>query len=210
MEANAAALTGPEPGPRRRCLVSGAVRPVAEMIRFVVAPDGGIVPDLGGRLPGRGLWLSARRDMVNTACAKNLFGRAARRNVTVSADLTDRLEGLLTRRCLDLLGLARRAGEATAGYEKARAWLRAGKAGLMLAAADGAPGGRTKVRALASGLPLLELFDGAELGAALGRARAVHVVVAPGTLADRLVRESSRLSGFRDVDSQPCAGNGSG
>ncbi len=107
------------PSPLRKCIATGALRPKDEMLRFVVGPDGSLVPDLDGCLPGRGLWLSAQRDMVNTACAKGLFSRAARHGVEVSADLAEQLEGLMVRRCLDLLGLARRAGEAVAGFEKA-------------------------------------------------------------------------------------------
>ncbi|MCH7833119.1 MAG: RNA-binding protein, partial [Proteobacteria bacterium] len=130
--------------PLRKCIATGALRPKDEMLRFVVGPDGSLVPDLDGCLPGRGLWLSAERDMVNTACAKGLFSRAARHRVKVSADLADQLEGLMVRRCLDLLGLARRAGEAVAGFEKARAWLREGKGGVILQARDGATDGRKK------------------------------------------------------------------
>lgn len=181
----------------RRCIVSGALRPKEEMIRFVIGPEGGLVVDMAGRLPGRGFWLSAERDMINTACAKKAFARAAGAPLTPPPDLSDRVERLLARRCLDLVGLACRAGEAVAGYDKTRAWLRAGKGGVLVAASDGAPGGRAKVRALAPGLPLLELFSGAELGAAMGRESAGHAVLARGRLADRLWGEASRLAGFR-------------
>ena len=180
----------------RRCLVSGAVLPKERMLRFVVGPDGTVVADVEGRLPGRGLWLRSHRNMVNTACAKNLFAKAARARVIVPADLADRVEGLLARRCLDLIGLARRAGQAVTGFERVRGWVHAGKAGLVLAAADGSVRGRAKLRALER--PTVELFRGAELGAALGRPRAVHVALAPGRLADRLVREARRLREFRD------------
>lgn len=184
-------------GPLRRCLASGAVRPKEDLVRFVVGPGAAVVPDIEGRLPGRGFWLSANRDVVNTACAKGLFARAARAAVAAEPDLADRVEVLLARRCLDLIGLARRAGQAVAGFEKVQGWLRAGKAGVVLAAADGAPGGRAKVRALAPDTPLLDLFGAAELGAALGRERAVHVALAPGRLAERLCLEAARLAGFR-------------
>ena len=99
------------PYPLRKCIATGALRPKDEMLRFVVGPDGSLVPDLDGCLPGRGLWLSAERDMVNTACAKGLFARAARRKVGLPENLADRLDSLMVRRCLDLIGLARRAGE---------------------------------------------------------------------------------------------------
>ncbi len=193
--------TGAQYGrPFRRCIVTGAVRRKEEMLRFVVGPGQEVVPDVEGRLPGRGFWLSAQRDMVNTACAKNLFAKAARARVTAPVDLADRVEQLLARRCLDLVGLARRAGQAVAGLDKARAWLRAGRARVLLVAADGAPGGRSRMRALASGLPLVELFSAAELGAALGRQGVVHLVLAPGRLADSLRVEAARLAGFRQAD----------
>ena len=148
------------------------------------------------RLPGRGLWLSAERDMVNTACAKGLFAKAARRGVKVPADLEEALEGLMVRRCLDLIGLARRAGGVVQGFEKARARFRSGKGGVLLQASDGAAEGRKKIRALAPAEPFLDLFSARELGQALGRDRAVHVVMAKGRLAESLIREAGRLRSF--------------
>ncbi len=101
----------------RKCIVSGEARPRDRMIRFVACPVGELVPDLDEKLPGRGIWLSAERDMVNTACAKGLFAKAARRVVKVPADLEEVLEGLLVRRCLVLIGLAQRAGDIVQGFE---------------------------------------------------------------------------------------------
>ncbi len=186
---------------RRRCIVSGAVKGKDELLRFVIGPEGQVVPDIEGRLPGRGFWLSARRDMLEKACARNLFAKAARTEVVVGADLVDQVERLLTRRCLDLIGLARRAGQAVSGHDKAREWLKVGRCGVLLAAADGAPGGRAKMRAFATGRPVVEVFSGTELGSAVGRERAVHMVVAPGKLAVGLVREAARLGGFRAAPS---------
>ncbi len=196
-EAEDAEADAIETGPERRCVVTGQVRPKAELLRFVVAPDGGVVPDIGARLPGRGIWLCARRDVVNTAVAKRLFARAARRAATVPADLADRVEGLLARRCLDLLGLARRAGQAVCGFEKVRAEVKARRAAVVMEARDAAQDGRGKIRALAAGLPVVDLFDAAELGAVFGRDAAVHVALARGRLADRLVADSALLAGFR-------------
>ncbi len=99
----------------RRCIVSGALRPKEEMIRFVIGPRCDLVADLEGRLPGRGFWLSAERDMINTACSKKAFARAAGTPITTPPDLSDRVERLLARRCLDLVGLACRAGQVVAG-----------------------------------------------------------------------------------------------
>ena len=183
--------------PVRRCLATGTLRPKAELVRFVLAPDGTVVPDINERLPGRGLWLTASRDIVASASAKGLLAKAARAAVTAPADLADQVEGLLARRCRDLLGVARRAGQATAGFEKVRAWLAGGKAGLLLEASEGSADGRRKLRALAGDVPVIGVLRGDELGPALGRDHAVHVAVKAGKLAEMLMREAARLSGFR-------------
>jgi len=181
----------------RKCIVSGDLKPKQMLIRFVVDPQGEVVPDLEERLPGRGLWLSAEPGVIQTACDKNRFARAAKCSVKVPADLPQRLEGLLVRRCLNLIGMARRAGEVVAGYEKVRARLKSGKAGALLAASDGASDGRDKIRALAPHAPLLDIFSSDELGQALGREQVVHAVIFPGGLAERLIREAGKVAGFR-------------
>ena len=187
-----------ETGPNRRCIASGQVLPVESLIRFVVSPDGSVVPDLESRLPGRGIWLSASRDMVNTATAKNLFSKAARRKIVAPPDLADIIERLLSRRCLDILGLARRAGQAIVGYEKVRAELKSGRGAVLIAASDGSADGRDKIRALAPKLPLVVVLRADELGAIFGRDHAVHVLLSRGKLADRLLVDATRLAGFRN------------
>lgn len=186
-----------EKGPNRRCIATGKVLPVEQLIRFVVGPDGVVVPDIEARLPGRGIWLSAGRDMVNTAAAKNLFAKAFRRKVTVPADLAERLAALLLRRCLERIGLARRAGQAVTGFEKVRGELKAGRGAVLLAAADGAADGREKIRALAPALPLVAVLRSDELGAAFGRGYAVHAVLTAGRLAEGLKIDAARLAGMR-------------
>lgn len=188
---------GAKDGPQRRCIASGAVKDKRTLVRFVIDPAGHVVPDIDERLPGRGIWVSANRHMLSKACEKNLFARAARAQVTVPADLVDRVEGLLVRRCLDTVGLARRAGQAVSGYERVSEWLRAGRGGVLLAAADGAPAARAKMRAASPDVPVVELFSGDELGTTAGRERTVHLVIAPGKLALGVRRQAARLSGFR-------------
>jgi uncharacterized protein len=183
-------------GPLRRCVVSREVLPKAALIRFVVGPDGAIVPDVGEQLPGRGLWVKAAADAL-AAAAKGQFAKAARRPVTVAPDLAARTEALLTQRCLDIVGLARRAGQAVAGFEKVREALAHGRAAVLLAAADGAADGRAKLQAGARGVPLIELFSVAQLSAALGRENVVHAALGPGRLAERLVADAGRLAGVR-------------
>ncbi len=182
--------------PHRRCIVTRAVRPKEELLRFVLSPDGGVVPDLAASLPGRGLWVSARRGVLEKAIASRAFARAARAPARVPEGLVAVVEAQLARRCLDLLGLARRAGMAVAGYEKAAEMLRAGRAKLLVQAADGALDGRAKLRRLAGDLPVIEILTGAELGAVFGRDFVVHVAVS-GRFADRLRAEAFRLAGFR-------------
>jgi predicted RNA-binding protein YlxR (DUF448 family) len=167
------------------------------LIRFVLGPDHQVLPDLEERLPGRGMWLSADRDVVNRAVAGRLFARAARAPAAAEADLAATVERLLARRALECVGLARRAGQVVVGFEQVRAWLRASKAAVLIAAADGAAEGRAKLRRLAPDLPLITAFPRDELGACLGRDEVVHVAVAPGGLAQRLLRDVERLAGFR-------------
>jgi predicted RNA-binding protein YlxR (DUF448 family) len=182
----------------RRCIASGELREKSDLLRFVVAPDRAVVLDLAGKLPGRGLWLLPRRDMIDRACGRNLFARAARGPVNVPDDFAQQVVQALRRRCLDLVGLARRGGLVTAGYERVRSKLAAGRAAALVQAVDAAPGGRRKLTALAEsatpGLPVVEVFTAGELGRVLGRDVAVHVVLAPGTLTDRFISEVARLS----------------
>ena len=194
-----------EKGPLRRCIVTGAVGPKEAMIRFVVGPGQALVPDVEGRLPGRGMWLSARRDVVNTAVAKAFFAKAARRKLDVPADLADRLEGLLRRRCLDILGLARRAGQVVSGYDKVRAELKAGRGAVLLAASDGAADGVAKIGALAPELPVVTVLSAAEMGAAFGRDHTVHGLLLPGRLARSLLMETARLAGIAGAGSPAVA-----
>jgi len=192
--------TGAAPsGALRTCLVSGESRDKSELLRFVVGPDGGIVPDIEGRLPGRGLWLLPRRDIVSKALAKRLFARAARRNVSVADGLADRVEDLLARRCVDLIGLARRAGQAVTGFAKVEAALDKGEAAVLVEATEGSAGGRGKLKRLAPVLPVIDALTAAELGRAFGRDQAVHACLSRGGLAKKFLAEAARLAGFRDA-----------
>jgi predicted RNA-binding protein YlxR (DUF448 family) len=180
-------------GPRRRCLVTGEERPRAELVRFVVSPDGAIVPDVDGRLPGRGLWTLARRETVEAAAGR-AFARAAKRPVRVEDGLADLVEKLLLRRCTEGLGLARRAGQAVAGFERVREWLRQGTCSALVTAADASADGRRK---LAGTLPVVTALRGEELGAVFGCEAVTYVGLAPGALAERITGDMARLAGFR-------------
>ncbi|MBM3488321.1 MAG: RNA-binding protein [Alphaproteobacteria bacterium] len=181
----------------RRCIVTRESHPPAMMVRFVIGPDGRIVPDLARRLPGRGLWVRAERDSLDRAVASRAFARAARAAVTVEPDLAPRVEALLEARVLDLLGLARKAGEAVAGYEKVMAAVRRGPIAAFLVAVDASAEARRTAVATAGDRPLIEVLAGAEIGAVFGRSFVVHVALRHGALATRLVAEALRLRAFR-------------
>ena len=188
---------GAEAGPMRRCFATGTLAPPAEMLRFVLGPDGRIAFDAARRLPGRGLWLTARRDIVAEAVKKRLFARAAKAPVVVEAGLEDRIEALLARRCGELLGLARRSGAVLAGFVKVRAGLAKGEVAVLVEALDAAEDGRGKLGGAARGLPIVSCLDARETGAAIGREHAVHVALKPGRLAELFLAEARRLAGFR-------------
>lgn len=190
--------TGPrEHGSLRRCIVSGESLPLARLIRFVAGPDGVVVADIERRLPGRGLWLTASRDMIELAASKRAFAKAARDNVTVPPGLADTVAELLRRRCLNFLGLARRAGLVAAGAEKVRAQIATGETVALVEAADGSPAERRKFTALVPHVPVVDAFTGAEMGAALGRDAAVHVALRAGGLTTALIEEAARYVGVR-------------
>jgi predicted RNA-binding protein YlxR (DUF448 family) len=196
-------------GPERRCLASGGTHPKAELLRFVVDPEGRVVFDLEGRLPGRGLWLLPRRTMLDRAARRKLFQRAARQPVEVPEDLAERVAGQLRQRCIDTLGLANRAGQAVAGFEKVRARLRAGEAAVLLAASDGGADGRRKLaklaRAVSPEADIVDVLSAEEMGAALGRAPCVHAALLRGGLARRFREAATTLAAFEERDDGPAA-----
>ena len=185
----------------RRDLVSHQVMDESRLIRFVAGPDGQVVPDLGRKLPGRGLWVEASRASVEAAVKKNGFTRAAKTKLTAPADLADVVERLLARRCLDQLGLARREGVLISGFEKSAAAIRSGKAAWLVEAADGSADGRGKLLALASHQTarICGAFGADDLSLALGLENAIHAVLLAGGRADRWTIEVERLAGFRPL-----------
>jgi predicted RNA-binding protein YlxR (DUF448 family) len=187
----------------KRDIVSGEVMDAGKLVRFVAGPDGVVIPDLAGKLPGRGLWVAAERAAVEAAARKNLFSRAAKAKLVAPADLAQQVEELLTRRLLAGLGLARRGGDLTFGFEKVSAVVAAGRAGWLIEAADGAHDGRRKLLGIArkqSRPPrLMGVFTSAELGLALGLENVIHTAFLAGRAADRWTGDALRLSGFRPL-----------
>lgn len=200
-------IEGPEPGeedtssPERQCAVTRERLPKADMLRFVLSPDGTVTPDIAERLPGRGVWLKSERGVVDQAARKGAFARGFRDQVTVPEGLADLVERLLTKRCLDLLGLARKAGQAVCGFDQVRDALRDAAPACLLEAADGAEDGRMKVyflaKALYSDVKVAGALSAAELGMAFGREHVIHGLVRRGAIAVNLETAYRRLTGFR-------------
>ena len=185
----------------RRDLVTHQAMDESRLIRFVVGPDGAVVPDLGRKLPGRGMWVEASRASVDAAVKKNLFSRSAKAPLKPAADLSETVETLLIRRCLDQLGLARREGVLISGFEKSAAAIRSSKAAWLIEAADGASDGRGKLVALArhQTTRICGAFAADDLSLALGLENAIHAVLLHGGRADRWTLEVGRLAGFRSL-----------
>jgi predicted RNA-binding protein YlxR (DUF448 family) len=227
----------PETGPLRRCIITRERLPKERMIRFVVGPDRQIVPDLTARLPGRGIWLSASADVLNSNGAHEeqrpekrrqeggrqkekqgdvgnrhlvrAFARAARGPVSVPADLSVILQTALVRRIGECLGLARRAGQAVAGFEKAREALRTGRYRLVLQASDGSEAERSRfLSGFGPDLTIIDPLPGEALGRVFGRDYVVHVAVAPGKLAESLVLEAGRLAGLKNGSARALGSEG--
>ena len=191
----------------RRCIVTRESAPRAGLVRFVLGPDTAVVPDLAESLPGRGVWVSASREAVETARGKNIFGHAFRAQAKPPADLVARIERLLTERCIALIGFARRADQLFVGRDQVKAALGANTTALLLAASDSEGRDAAELAARFCG-ERFTVLTSAELGAALGREGIVHMGVKPGRLAETLARELRRLEGFRAEEAGPAPQRG--
>lgn len=212
MSAPASAPVGTPTAMReRRCIVTNAVLPDSQLVRFVVDPQGNVVPDIAAKLPGRGMWVSARREILERAAAKGHFSRTAKTPVAVPCGVADRVEALLAGRMAADIGLARRSGELVIGFEAvARALLGRKPPAILLEACDGAPDGRRKLLGIAkSQSPMvIDCLTSAELSLALGRENVVHAALKTGRLSERLIADGGRLSGFRPAPRRvtaPCS-----
>jgi predicted RNA-binding protein YlxR (DUF448 family)/ribosomal protein L30E len=185
------------PKSQRRCIVTGELHDRSGLLRFVVGPNDELVADLASRLPGRGLWLTPRRDILERAISRRLFARSAHRAIMTPPGLADRIEALLVQRCFEMIGLARRAGVAVAGFEKAREAVRMGKVGLLFLALDGAGGGRRKICALGRGLPIAIVLTATEMGTIFGRDHVVNIAIGDSGLTGRLITAAEKIAGFR-------------
>lgn len=183
--------------PERRCIATGESQPKAGLIRFVAAPDGQVVPDLLEKLPGRGIWVAADRAALEKAVQKKLFSRGAKAQVLVSETLIADVEAGLARRLVELLSMARKAGQAVTGFEKVKTWLDKGEAAVLIQASDGSGRGKDKLRSPPGKGSFIGCLTANEIGLAFGRDYAIHAALAAGGLTQRVVEEAARLSGLR-------------
>jgi predicted RNA-binding protein YlxR (DUF448 family) len=186
----------------RRCIVTGEVRDEAHLIRFAVSPDGEIVPDVAAKLPGRGIWVTADRAVLERAIAKNFFAKAAKANVKVSPALADLVEKQIVQRMLGDLGLAKRSGALILGFDNVtRALQESGPSPVLIEAADGSADGKRKLYAVAHARGIrpavVDGLSAAEMSLALGKENVIHAALKAGALTERLIFEAGRLSGFR-------------
>ena len=193
-------------GIARTCALTREAKPVAEMIRFVVAPDGNVVPDVKRKLPGRGLWITGTRAAIEDAVKRNVFARSFKREVRTAGDLAARVEPLLERAVLDALAIAGKAGLVAAGFAKVEAAIEQGDVAALIHAADAADDGKRKLdtalqRKMAEKsreTPIVTLLTGAQLDLALHRPNVVHAALLAGPGSETFLARAARLQRFRN------------
>ena len=205
-------LFGEDPLPRREpersCIVTRAVNPPEGLLRFVVGPDGDVVPDLRRRLPGRGAWVTATADKVAEAVRRRQFNRAFKREVRVSPDLADAIDTALRADLRQALSLANKAGAVVAGFAKVEAAIGSGSVAALLHAREAAPDGRRKLAgALRKGagdaisaLPVVDELSGDDLDLALGRSHVIHAALVAGAGSEGFLARWRRLRAYRRTD----------
>jgi hypothetical protein len=201
---NAAADEGE--GPERLCVVTRAVRPPEELIRFVAAPDGTVTPDLHRKLPGRGVWVTASRKAVTEAVRRKAFGRALKSAAVAPPDLPAMVEGLHVRAAREALSLANKAGLVVSGFSKVEAAAERGRLAAVVHASDAAPDGVRKIgqalrRRRADGggeVPVLGTLDSSQLDLALGRSHVIHAALLDGPASRAALARFRALERYRD------------
>jgi predicted RNA-binding protein YlxR (DUF448 family) len=208
-------------GPRAReterlCVATRAVRPVSELIRFVIGPDGEAMPDLKRNLPGRGVWVTARQDVLADAIKRKLFARGFKRDVRLPPDLVDRTKRLLEQSVLDALAIAAKAGRAPSGFAKVENALLYEDVVAVLHAAEASPDGVKKLDAALRRNPqggsiiVVRTLSGGQLDLALGRPNVIHAALLAGPVSETFVSRLRRLERFRTGDPRPDRGTSTG
>ena len=195
-------------GRERRCVASGEITDISAMVRFVLSPDGVVTPDILGKLPGRGVWVSADAWSLDKAMKNKAFSRGFKGKAVVPEDIAQQVETLLARRALGLVTMALRGGHILMGFDQVRSGARSDVLAWRIEASDGSEDGRGKIRVLSKAMshelelplaPVAGCFTSAELGQALGRETMVHAALKPGKLAKVFSGEMARLAGFRNL-----------
>jgi len=191
----------------RLCIATREVRPIGELIRFVAGPDGAVVPDIKRRLPGRGVWVTARRRVVEEAVRRRVFGRGLKTDVKAATELPDVLDRLLEQSALDALSMAHKTGLVVLGFAKVEAAVTAAPVVALVRARDaGMDGGRKLASALrrrADGIAdgkIVEAFTSAQLDLALGRLNVVHAALLAGRTSETFLVRWRILESFRADD----------
>lgn len=192
-------------GTERLCIVSREVKPVSDMIRFVVGPQATLVPDLKRNLPGRGLWVTASRGALDQALRRKLFSRGFKADLRIPADFADATEGLLERAALDALAIAGKAGHVVHGFAKVEAALAKDDVKALLHAREAAEDGKRKLQAVLHRrfegkeppTVIVEAFTTAQLDLAFGRSNVVHAALLAGPASETFLARYRRLVGFR-------------
>ena len=185
------------------------MRPVEELIRFVRAPDGTVVPDLKRRLPGRGVWVTAERSVVAEAIKRKAFARGFKSPVVVAADLVGDVERLLQTAALDMLSMANKAGRVVTGFAKVEAVLARNDAVAVIHARDGGDDGKRKLGQSArratdgAGVPVVEMFDSVQMDLALGRQNVIHAALLAGPVSNAFLARAQELARYRAEAGMP-------
>jgi predicted RNA-binding protein YlxR (DUF448 family) len=197
-------------GTERMCAVTRAVRPIDELIRFVVAPSGEVIADLKRKLPGRGLWVSASHKAVAEAVRRNHFGKGFKRDVRVAPTLPKDTENLLVRGAVEALAMAAKAGQVVAGFAKVEGALQAHQAVALIHAADGAADGIRKLDAIrkqkadkaaeSPEFPVIGVLTSEQLDLALGRSNVIHAALLAGAAGKTFLSRSQILVRYRMAD----------
>jgi predicted RNA-binding protein YlxR (DUF448 family) len=197
-------------GTERMCAVTRQVRPIDELIRFVVAPSGEVVADLKRKLPGRGLWVSASRKAVAEAVRRNHFGKGFKRDVRVAPALPTDTENLMVRGAVEALAMAAKAGQVVAGFAKVEGVLQGHQAVALIHAADGAPDGIRKLDAIlrqkagndgeSPEFPVIGVLTSEQLDLALGRSNVIHAALLAGAAGKTFLSRSQILVRYRMAD----------
>jgi uncharacterized protein len=200
----------------RMCAVSREQRPVDELIRFVLSPQGEVVPDLKRKLPGRGLWITASRARVAEAVRRNQFSRGFKRDVRAAQSLASDTENLLVRSAVEALAMTAKAGQVVAGFAKVEEALAGGQARALIHASDGAADGIRKLDTLvrqraenhgeSADFPVVTALTSAQLDLALGRANVIHAALLAGPASKTFLSRSQILVRYRMADDDKTAG----